>query len=59
SQLGAYLGGHYATTLPLTSAILALSLACACSMIFLVPRTAVTVTKELIEAAEEDETGVM
>ena len=59
SQLGAYLGGHYATTLPLTSAILALSLACACSMIFLVPRTAVTVTKELIERAEEDEAGVM
>ncbi|MGJ4948224.1 multidrug effflux MFS transporter [Bradyrhizobium sp. HKCCYLS20291] len=59
SQLGAFLGGHYGTTLPLTSAMLALSLACACTMIFLVPRTPVVVTKELIEAAEEDEAGVM
>lgn len=59
SQLGAYLGGHYASTLPLTSAILLLSLACTGCMMFLVPRTSVTVTKELIEAAEEDEAGVM
>ncbi|MGC2779479.1 MAG: multidrug effflux MFS transporter [Bradyrhizobium sp.] len=59
SQLGAFLGGHYATTLPLTSAILALSLACVASMIFLVPRVSVMVTKELIEEAEEDEAGVM
>ena len=59
SQLGAWLGGHFGSTLPLTSAMLTLSLACACSMIFLVPRTQMKVTKELIEAAEEDETGVM
>ena len=38
SQLGAWLGGHFATTLPLTSAILALSTACASTMIFVVPR---------------------
>jgi len=59
SQLGAFLGGHFVSTLPLTSAILALSLACVASMIFLVPRTSVTVTKEQIEEAEEDEAGVM
>ncbi|MFC5320849.1 multidrug effflux MFS transporter [Bradyrhizobium oligotrophicum] len=59
SQLGAWLGGHFGSTLPLTSAMLTLSLACACSMIFLVPRTQMKVTKELIETAEEDEAGVM
>src|SRR5207248_5212572 len=36
SQFGAWLGGHFATTLPLTAAILALSAACASTMIFLV-----------------------
>ena len=30
SQFGAYLGGHSTTTLPLTAAIFALSIACAC-----------------------------
>jgi cytosine/adenosine deaminase-related metal-dependent hydrolase len=30
-------------------------LACACSMIFLVPHSNVTVTEELIEQAEENE----
>src|SRR6476646_5299249 len=30
SQFGAYLGGHSATTLPLTAAVLAISLLCAC-----------------------------
>ncbi|MBR1191492.1 multidrug effflux MFS transporter [Bradyrhizobium sp. AUGA SZCCT0160] len=38
SQFGAYLGGHSATTLPLTAAIFAISLACASTMIFIVPR---------------------
>lgn len=38
SQLGAWLGGHFATTLPLTSAISLLSAACALTMIFIVPR---------------------
>jgi DHA1 family bicyclomycin/chloramphenicol resistance-like MFS transporter len=55
SQLGAWLGGHFSTTLPLTIAILLLSLCCACSMIFLVPRRDLIVTEELIEQAEEDE----
>ncbi|KWV60984.1 MFS transporter [Bradyrhizobium macuxiense] len=59
SQFGAYLGGHSATTLPLTSAIFAISLACACTMIFVVPRRNVVVSEELIEQAEEEEGGIM
>src|SRR6201987_3293812 len=38
SQLGAFLGGHFSSTLPLTAAILVLSAACASTMIFIVPR---------------------
>src|SRR4029077_18805738 len=38
SQFGAYLGGHSTTTLPLTSAIFVISIACASTMIFIVPR---------------------
>jgi DHA1 family bicyclomycin/chloramphenicol resistance-like MFS transporter len=59
SQFGAYLGGHSTTTLPLTAAIFAISIACACTMIFIVPRRAVVVSEELIEQAEEEEAGMM
>jgi MFS transporter, DHA1 family, multidrug resistance protein len=59
SQFGAYLGGHFSTTLPLTSAIFALSLACASTMIFIVPRRTLMVSEELIEQAEEEETGML
>jgi len=59
SQFGAYLGGHFATTLPLTAFIFALSLACASTMIFLVPRRAVIVSEELMEKAEEEESGML
>jgi DHA1 family bicyclomycin/chloramphenicol resistance-like MFS transporter len=59
SQFGAYLGGHSTTTLPLTTAILIISIACASSMIFLVPRRNTVVTEEMIGQAEEDEAGVM
>ncbi|MCP3464393.1 MULTISPECIES: multidrug effflux MFS transporter [unclassified Bradyrhizobium] len=59
SQFGAYLGGHSATTLPLTSAITAISLLCASTMIFVVPRREVVVSEELIEQAEEEESGMM
>jgi DHA1 family bicyclomycin/chloramphenicol resistance-like MFS transporter len=55
SQFGAYLGGHSATTLPLTAAIFALSIACASAMFFLVPRRTVVVSEELVEKAEEEE----
>src|ERR1700720_546140 len=59
SQFGAYLGGHFATTLPLTAAILVLSAACASTMIFLVPRRTVVVSEELMEQAEEEESGML
>jgi DHA1 family bicyclomycin/chloramphenicol resistance-like MFS transporter len=54
SQSGAYLGGHSTTTLPLTAAVLTLSIACASTMVFIVPRRTVLVSEELIEAAEEE-----
>ena len=59
SQFGAYLGGHATTTLPLTSAILVISLACASSMIFLVPRRKVVVSEELVKGAEGEEQGML
>jgi DHA1 family bicyclomycin/chloramphenicol resistance-like MFS transporter len=59
SQFGAYLGGHSTTTLPLTSAIFVLSIACASTMIFLVPRRTVVVSEELMEKAEEEESGML
>ena len=59
SQLGAWLGGHFATTLPLTAAILVLSVACASTMAFIVPRRKVIVSEELIEEAEEEESGML
>jgi DHA1 family bicyclomycin/chloramphenicol resistance-like MFS transporter len=59
SQFGAYLGGHSTTTLPLTAAILVISIACASTMIFIVPRRRVVVSEDLIEKAEEEEQGMM
>jgi MFS transporter, DHA1 family, multidrug resistance protein len=59
SQSGAYLGGHSASTLPLTSAIFVISIACASTMAFIVPRRSVVVSEELIEKAEEEETGIL
>jgi DHA1 family bicyclomycin/chloramphenicol resistance-like MFS transporter len=59
SQFGAYLGGHFASTLPLMSAIVAISMLCAATMIFIVPRGRLVVTAEMIEQAEEEESGMM
>jgi DHA1 family bicyclomycin/chloramphenicol resistance-like MFS transporter len=59
SQLGAYLGGHFAATLPLTAAIFALSAACASTMLFIVPRPKIVVSEKLIEQAEEEEAGLV
>jgi MFS transporter, DHA1 family, multidrug resistance protein len=59
SQFGAYLGGHFATPVPLNIAIVILSLLCASTMIFLVPRRNVVVSEELIEQAEEEESGML
>jgi MFS transporter, DHA1 family, multidrug resistance protein len=59
SQFGAYLGGHFTTPVPLNIAIVVLSLACASTMIFLVPRGGAVMTEQLIEQAEEEETGLL
>jgi DHA1 family bicyclomycin/chloramphenicol resistance-like MFS transporter len=59
SQFGAYLGGHFATPVPLNIAILILSVACASTMVFLIPRRTVIVSEELIEQAEEEESGML
>ena len=59
SQFGAYLGGHFATPVPLNIAIVVLSIGCASTMIFLVPRRNVVVSEELIEQAEEEESGML
>jgi DHA1 family bicyclomycin/chloramphenicol resistance-like MFS transporter len=59
SQFGAYLGGHFASPVPTNIAIVVLSAACAATMIFLVPRGGVVATEELIEKAEEEETGLL
>jgi MFS transporter, DHA1 family, multidrug resistance protein len=54
SQFGAWLGGHFTTPAPLNAAVFALSLACASTMIFIIPRRNVVVSEELIEQAEEE-----
>jgi DHA1 family bicyclomycin/chloramphenicol resistance-like MFS transporter len=59
SQTGAWLGGHFTSTLPLTAAIFVLSIACASTMIFIVPRRTLIVSEELIEQAEEEESGLL
>jgi DHA1 family bicyclomycin/chloramphenicol resistance-like MFS transporter len=59
SQFGAWLGGHFATPVPTNIAIAVLSVACAATMIFLVPRRGLVATEELIEKAEEEETGLL
>ena len=59
SQFGAYLGGHSTTTLPLTAAIFVISIACASSMIFLVPRRRLVVSEQLMVQAEEEESGML
>jgi DHA1 family bicyclomycin/chloramphenicol resistance-like MFS transporter len=59
SQFGAWLGGHFATPVPLNIAIVVLSIACASTMVFLVPRRSVVVSEELIEQAEEEESGML
>jgi MFS transporter, DHA1 family, multidrug resistance protein len=59
SQFGAWLGGHFATPLPLNIAIAVISILCASTMIFLVPRRELVVSEELIEQAEEEESGML
>jgi DHA1 family bicyclomycin/chloramphenicol resistance-like MFS transporter len=59
SQFGAFLGGHFATPVPLNIAIVVLSAACASTMIFLVPRRQVVLSEALIGKAEEEESGLL
>ena len=59
SQFGAWLGGHFATPVALNAAIVLLSAACASTMIFLIPRRDVAISEELIEQAEEEESGLI
>lgn len=59
SQFGAWLGGHFATPVPLNIALVVLSCGCAAAMVFLVPRRQVVMTEELIENAEGEESGLM
>jgi MFS transporter, DHA1 family, multidrug resistance protein len=59
SQFGAWLGGHFTTPVPLNIAIVILSIACAMTMIFLIPRRTVIVSQELIDQAEEEESGLL
>ena len=59
SQGGAYLGGNFATPLPLNIAIVLLSLACAAMMIFVVPRRHAVVTRADVNKAEEEESALL
>jgi DHA1 family bicyclomycin/chloramphenicol resistance-like MFS transporter len=56
SQFGAYLGGSFRSTLPLTVSIVALSVACAATMIFLIPRKREIIATQPTSAAA-DATG--
>jgi DHA1 family bicyclomycin/chloramphenicol resistance-like MFS transporter len=58
SQFGAWLGGHFATPVPLNIAIVVLSIACASTMIFLIPRRDRVVNEASIEKAQEEEPGM-
>ena len=58
SQFGAYLGGNFRSTLPLTICIVALSLACAATMIFLIPRQRKLLTADAKRKADEEDTGL-
>jgi len=57
SQFGAWLGGHFATPVPLNAAILVLSAACASTMIFVTPHGALMRGVQKIEP--QDESGLL
>jgi DHA1 family bicyclomycin/chloramphenicol resistance-like MFS transporter len=59
SQFGAYLGGHFATPIPLNISLVVLSCGCAAAMIVLVPRRSIVATEALIEKAEGEESGLL
>src|ERR1700688_1649914 len=59
SQFGAWLRGHFSTPVALNAAIAVISIACVSTMIFIIPRRSVVVSEELIEQAEEEESGML
>jgi DHA1 family bicyclomycin/chloramphenicol resistance-like MFS transporter len=59
SELGAYLGGDFATPLPVNIAILLTSMACAAAIVFILPRNTNPVSTEEMIEAEESEAGIM
>lgn len=59
SQLGAWLGGHFATPLALNVAILTISAACAVVVFSLLPRNRTVITTETMIEAEDNETGLI
>jgi DHA1 family bicyclomycin/chloramphenicol resistance-like MFS transporter len=59
SQLGAWLGGHFATPLALNVAILTISAACAAVVFSLLPRNSTVITEETMIEAEDTETGLI
>ncbi|HEV7635933.1 MAG TPA: Bcr/CflA family drug resistance efflux transporter, partial [Bradyrhizobium sp.] len=59
SQFGAWLGGHFATPVALNVAVVTISLGCLATMIFIIHRRDVVVSEQLIEQAEEEESGLL
>jgi DHA1 family bicyclomycin/chloramphenicol resistance-like MFS transporter len=59
SQFGAWLGGHFASPVALNVAVVLISLGCAATMIFIIPRRNVVVSERLIEQAEEEDSGLL
>ncbi|MBN8981402.1 MAG: multidrug effflux MFS transporter [Rhizobiales bacterium] len=59
SQLGAFLGGRFATPLPLNIAVLTISCTCAAAIYFLVPRTNRFISEDEMLDAEEQESGIL
>src|ERR1700681_724498 len=59
SQFGAYLGGHFAAPVALNLGLVIFVIACVSNMDFLIPRRDVVVSEELIEKAEEEESGML
>src|SRR6202163_1601360 len=59
SQFGAYLGGHFAAPVALNLGLVIFVIACVSNMDFLIPRRTLVVSEELIEQAEEEESGLL
>ncbi len=58
SELGAFLGGHFSTPLPVNIAILVTSAACAGVIVFILPRSNKFASTEQMIEAEETEAAI-